>query len=158
MGAPIRFQPGDCWEFDGTRLRFDKQLGDQLLLFIVERTLAPFQVEDGGDGLRAPDFDWASRAFAAGRLRQVADRRGLPSARQQAEKREYDPEAAAKMDAQYRMRRFVLQGFDTIGHVDLGEKSIARALTRLWREQPEKALALGPMPSTRSVKRWMETS
>ena len=150
----ICFQRGEAWEYGGVRLRFERELSNNLLLFYVERTLAPFQIEDR-DGLRTPDEEWALQAFAAGDLRLASRPTGCAQPRKLAATREYDCEAAASLDPKFRLRRFVLEGLDAQGHVALGECAIGRALDRLYAEKADQAQALGPMPCPRTVKRWL---
>lgn len=84
MASPIRFQTGECWEYQGLRLRFERELGNDLLHFVVERTLAPFQVADAAGDPTAPTSQWAIEAFAAGLLRRISHRRGASPAQRRA--------------------------------------------------------------------------
>lgn len=149
-------RPGDLCEHNDERLRFERQLSDNLLLFYVEKTLAPFQIEDGNGRLKTPDCEWAIQAFSTGDLRVVANRNGLPtSARRQAEAREYDPDTAASLDQGYRRRRFVLTELDKLGEIPLSDLAIRRALDKIWAENPEAVCDLGGKPACRTVRRWL---
>jgi putative transposase len=153
----IQFSRGEIWEYDSLRLRFECELSDELLMFYVERTLAPFQVTDTHGASSAPDMKWALEAFSEGRLRRVSDRRGLPSARKQAAERDWDPETAKTVDSQYLKRRFVLRELDRLGNFPSSDKAITRALLTIWKEHPEDASKLGSLPPARTVRRWLET-
>jgi putative transposase len=153
----IRFRQGDSWEYKGLRLRFERELGDHLLHFLVERTLAPFQIDDDRGGLRCPDHEWAMMAFAAGNLRHMPTHPSSGPPRKVAAAREYDPGTAAAIDPRYALRRFVLDGLDKQGDISLSDAAVRRALLRLWKEEPDRARALGRMPNCRTVRRWLET-
>lgn len=154
MSVPVRLTVGDCWEFKGQRLRFERELGGGLLHFIVERTLAPFQIEDAFGGSLAPDTAWLLHGLASGALRRIADRRG-PLARKDAEGREDDCEALLKLDSQARLRAFVVRGLEAMGEVPRSERAIRLALAKLWAAEPERAARIGAKPSPRSVRRWL---
>lgn len=156
MSTIIRFRQGDLWQHKGTKLRFERELGNRYLYFLVEPTLAPFQIEDAEGRLSAPDVDWAITAFADGSLRRLVDPQAFQGSRRLAAERECDPATAAQIDRRYRLRRFVLQGLDELGHCELGDKAIARALNRLWSSAPDRAVDF-VMPSVRTVRRWLET-
>jgi hypothetical protein len=81
----LRFQPGQRWTYDDIPLRFEREMGDDLLCFTVERTLAPLQLEDTQGHRWAPNRAWALEAFAAGRLRRVPEQPTLPIRRRAAE-------------------------------------------------------------------------
>ncbi len=44
MSISIRFNAGECWSYRGKRLRFERHLGDDLLYFLDEARLGPFQI------------------------------------------------------------------------------------------------------------------
>lgn len=156
MSTVIRFRQGELWQHNGMKLRFERELGNCYLYFLVEPTLAPFQIENAEGGLSAPDVDWAIAAFADGSLRRMIDPQALQASRRLAAEREYDSETASQLDPRYNLRRFVLRGLDEFGHCALGDKAIARALNRLWSAKPVKAADF-IMPSVRTVRRWLET-
>lgn len=155
MNAFIRFEPHQCWEIDGRRIRFERELGDELLHFIVEDTLAPFQVIEADGNRKAPDRAWALEAFADGRLRMVASKAHLRGARREAEAGEFGPTEVLELDPKARVRWFVLTGFDQIGQFSTSARAIHLGLQQLWREQPERAAQLGDPPPIRTVRRWM---
>lgn len=159
MTASIRFIPGQRWTFDGMNLRFERELGGEVLHFLVERTLAPLQV-DALDGSReAPDRAWAREAFAQGRLRQLPTLAecGQSQARELAAAQHHSPEEVAERDPQAALRHFVLNGFDRMGQFGLGRAAISRGLEKLWAENAEKARPFGAPPPVSSVRRWMVT-
>lgn len=155
MASPIRFQTGECWEYQGLRLRFERELGNDLLHFVVERTLAPFQVPDAAGNPIAPTSQWAIEAFAAGLLRRISHRRGASLAQRRAVRPEYDPATAAEIDPSYRLRRFVLRGLDAMGHGSLRAAEIHRALRELWQTAPAEAANFPQKPSPKTVARWL---
>lgn len=155
MGCPIRFSHGECWVFDGVRLRFERELGEGLLYFVVERTLAPLQVENADGLLVAPSSSWALEAFAEGRLRRIRDAGQVTLARKVAEESEYSSEDIAELDSWAAMRLFVLREFDRIGHCGTGEAGIQIALDQVWAENPAEVAAFPRRPHPCTVRRWM---
>lgn len=149
------FKPGQRWTYDGLALCFERELGDELLVFMIELTLAPLQLEDSDGRKWAPSRAWALEAFASGRLKRVPD---VPrsGARRQAAATDVDSEFVEQRDKKARLRAFVVRWFDDQGEVARGLKAIERALARLWREEPEKAEQFGKMPSAWSVRRWLD--
>jgi len=73
MSISIRFNPGELWIFRSQRLRFERHLGNDLLYFLDEARLGPFQVED-------EMASYAPRALS-GRLRRSPS----PTAHREAE-------------------------------------------------------------------------
>ncbi|MFC3068921.1 Mu transposase C-terminal domain-containing protein [Phenylobacterium soli] len=155
MGCPIRFTPGDRWEFKGAELIFERELGDKLLQFSVKRTLAPFQVEQPSGMLVAPDWNWATSSLANGSLRRLPTEETRLAARRAAAEREYASEDAAAIDKQARLRRFVVQGLDKMGVTSGGDAKIQAAVDRLWDEQPNKTAQFEGKPAARTVRRWL---
>ncbi len=155
MSANVRLHPGHLWGYQGSKLRFERELGDGHLYFLVEPSLAPFQIRGPDGNLTAPNRDWLIEAFAEGSLKRLADPQSFTASRRIAAEREYDPETACALDPRYQLRRFVLTGLDEMGHAQLSEKAIARALYHLWRSTPEKAADFA-MPAPRTVRRWLE--
>lgn len=155
MGASIRFRPEQCWELNGQRIRFVRELGDELLHFIVERTSAPLQIETSGGSGHTPDRSWAVEAFAQGRLRQVPTLERLAGARLHAQTREYASDQIAELDPKARLRHFVLTSFDRSGQFSTSTKAIRRGLIALWAAKPERAADIGAIPPVRTVRRWM---
>lgn len=156
MSTIIRFCQGELWQYKGKKLRFERELGNRYLYFLVEPTLAPFQIEDTEGRLSAPNVEWAITAFADGSLRRLIDPQASHCSRRLAAQREYDSETASQIDPRYSLRRFVLRGLDEFGHCELGDKAIARALTRLWGSKLDRAVDF-VMPPVRTVRRWLET-
>lgn len=155
MNAFIRFDRNQCWEFEGRRIRFERELGDELLHFIQEDTLAPLQIIDATGDRKAPDRAWALQAFADGRLRMVTSKAHLRGARREAEAGEFGPADVIQLDPKARLRWFVLTAFDRMGQFSTSAKAIYRALLQIWQEQPERAAQLGDPPPVRTVRRWM---
>jgi putative transposase len=152
----FRICQGERWSFDGLNLRFERELGDQLLHFVVERTLAPFQIEDPEGSRQAPDHAWAIDAFASGRLRRlptIADQ-AEGHARREAARREYAPEQVEALDGRARLRQFVLTNFDRRGQFSLSISAIESTLDELWKEGAQGASELARPPAT-TVRRWM---
>lgn len=151
MNSIIRFSPGESWAYRGLALRFERELGAGTLHFMVERTLAPFQV----NGL-APDAAWATKAFAEGELVRLSaaysDR-----ARAEAQAREYDAQTIAEMDPGARLRKFVVTGIDEMGGVQRGDLAISKALAGLWAKHPETSKEFEGKPSARTVRRWLDS-
>jgi putative transposase len=156
MTASIRLEQGQCWEFRGQRLRFERELGDGMLHFTVERTLAPLQVDDPAGGKRAPDINWMLVGLASGELKRVADQYGT-LARRLAESREHDAETIVALDPDAPMRRFVLRHLDEISEIKRGHRAIRAALDKLWADHPEKVAGFRGKPPARTVRRWLNT-
>src|SRR5262245_16786672 len=102
------FKPGQRWTYDGLALGFERELGDDLLLFRIELTLAPLQLEDSQGRKWAPSRAWALEAFASGRLKRVPY---VPSsgARRQAAAIDVDAEFVDQRDKRARLRAFVVK-------------------------------------------------
>lgn len=137
MSAPIRFKPEQRWVIDGQHVRFQRDLGDELLLFLVERTGGPLQIHGLDGSLRMPDRAWAVEAFAEGRLRQVPTVENLVSARRQAQQREYAPDQVAQLDPKADLRRFVLEGLDRMGVHTGGDQALRIAIAAVWSAEPD---------------------
>ncbi|RZJ19395.1 MAG: hypothetical protein EON91_01535 [Brevundimonas sp.] len=153
MSSVITFKPGERWSYRGVTFSFERELGDGLLLFQNERTLAPLQIEtEGGRG--APDVRWAVAAYAAGDLKRAPAVKGS-SARRVAAAREYDSTTIRKMDPDARLRLFVLRGMDELGLTSLSVKAVAAALDRLWATSSD-ALTTSAPPPARTVLRWLQ--
>lgn len=155
MSAPIRFKPEQRWVIDDQHLRFQRDLGDGLLLFLIERTGGPLQIPSADGSLRMPDRAWAVEAFAEGRLRQVPTIDTLVSARRQAQQREYGPDQVALLDPKAALRRFVLEGLDRMGVHTGGDQALRLALDAIWAAKPEKGAQFA-RPATRTVRRWLK--
>ncbi len=154
MTAPIQLKAGDIWELTGRRYVFQRELGNGHLLLMDEESGAPFQLEDHNGGMRLPDSAWLLEQFAMGSLKRVNGRLRSGTCRTSLELDD-DLEELARLDPKARLRAFVVRGIDAMGEVPRSERALKLALTRLWDEHPEKAAELGPMPSTRSVRRWL---
>jgi len=156
MSVPMRLNNGDVWEFRGQRLTFQRELGDNLLHFMREQNGGPFQLDrpDGTAGW--PDHIWLLQNLASGDLRKIADRRSQ-NGRHKPPLLDDDHQALIKLDRQARLRAFVVRGLDAMGDILRSDRALTLALTRLWSEQSEKALQFGPMPCTRSVRRWLNS-
>lgn len=155
MSAPMRFSPEHRYVIDGQPVRFQRDLGDEFLLFLVERTGGPLQVHGPDGNLRLPDRAWAVEAFAEGRLRQVPTLENLISARRQAQEREYAPDQVAQLDPKAALRRFVLEGLDRIGVYAGGDRALRLALGAVWEAEPDKAAQFSK-PHTRTIRRWLK--
>ncbi|MGQ3043416.1 MAG: Mu transposase C-terminal domain-containing protein [Brevundimonas aurantiaca] len=153
MPSPIRLELGDRWAFEGLLLTFERELGGDLLQFRIERSGAPFQLQDE-TGYRLPDSAWAMEAYRSGKLRRLPALKGTVARRVAAE-REYDPATIDQMDRDARRRVFVLRGLDELGLVKRSETQISYAIARLWSEQADKA-AQFQKPHPRTVMRWLE--
>jgi putative transposase len=156
MTLPIRLNAGEQWEFRGQRLIFQTELGDNFIHFIREQNGGPFQVEGLGGMLSWPDATWFLQHFQSGDLRRISHRDSLVGRRKQPALDD-DHAALSEMDGKARLRAFVLRGLDAMGDIPRSERAITLALMRLWSEQPEKAAELGDRPSTRSVRRWLNS-
>ncbi|MFN3634874.1 MAG: hypothetical protein ACK4UZ_04005 [Rhizobium rhizophilum] len=154
MGCPIRLQPGSAWEYQGERLRFERELGGKLLHFLVERTLAPLQVPDERGNLVAPDYDWIIQALAEGKLRKRKLLHTPSAARAAAEKLEHNSDEIAALDPRARLRRWVLQQLDEARYSAKGEKGIKAFLKQSWLRAPAWVQA-ADIPHPRTVTRWM---
>jgi putative transposase len=155
MSLPIRFNAGELWTYRGQRLRFERYLGDNLLHFLDEARLGPFQVEDEEGELRAPDTNWLLEALAAGDLKRERDPQG-PPVRKIAALQDIDAEDAAKMDHMAQLRAFVVRGLDTMPETARSDRSYRIALAKLWGTHPAEALKFPHKPSPRAVRRWMD--
>jgi hypothetical protein len=155
MNLPIRFNVGELWTYCGQRLRFERYLGDDLLHFLDEARLGPFQVEDEEGELRAPDTNWVLEALAAGDLKRERDPQG-PPVRKIAALQDVDLEEAAKMDQMARMRAFVVRGLDAMPETPRSDRSYRIALAKLWGLHPAEAVKFPHKPSPRAVRRWMD--
>lgn len=156
MNRLIRLTSGDRWDFNGLALRFDREFSDGILRFVVERTLAHFQVEDANGDLVAPTWEWFAQHLALGELRRVSERNGMTATRALAENREYDPEAVHEMDKKAALRAFVLRGLDKMGSPPRSDRAITHALCELWRLNPEQAAKYQGRPGPRTVRRWLD--
>lgn len=154
MSISIRFIPGEPWSYRGKRLRFERHLGDNLLYFLEERTLAPFQIE-GDDELLAPDIEWAIRALAAGDLKRERDLDG-PPARKSAALQDIGPAEAAERDPMALLRAFVVRGLDAMAETPRSDKSYRIALAKLWAAHPDQTANLPPKPCPRAARHWMD--
>lgn len=110
----IKFQHGERWIYKGQNLRFERELGDGLLYFLIEESLAPLQISDEGGIRHAPDVVWARDAYAAGHLRRAPELQAA-KVRLLAAKREYDIEQIHKLDNKAAFRAFVVRGMDKLG-------------------------------------------
>lgn len=155
MNLPIRFNVGELWTYCGQRLRFERYLGDDLLHFLDEARLGPFQVEDEEGELRAPDTNWVLEALAAGDFKRERDPQG-PPVRKIAALQDVDLEEAAKMDQMARMRAFVVRGLDAMPETPRSDRSYRIALAKLWGLHPAEAVKFPHKPSPRAVRRWMD--
>lgn len=154
MSLPIRISTGELWEFRGQRLIFERELGDNFIYFIREQNGGPFQIEGALGVLGWPDTQWFLDGLRTGDLRKVAMRDGL-AGRQKRPSLDDDHEALNALDPRARLRLFVTRGLDAMGDIPRSDRALTLALSRLWAEHPEKALAFGGKPSTRSVRRWL---
>lgn len=150
----IRLVPQERWSLDGMPIIFRQELGDGLLLFEKERTLAPLQIEAADGSFKTPDFAWFAQAISDGRLKRLSER-SRDRARRVADERDYGPEDL-QSDPQARLRLFVLRGFDKQDFDQRGDTAIGKALARLWRDHPEQAAQFETPPS-RTVRRWLTT-
>ncbi len=155
MSLPIRFNLGELWTYRGQRLRFERYLGDNLLHFLDEARLGPFQVEDEDGELRAPDTNWVLGALAAGDLKRERDPQG-PPVRKIAALQDVDLEDTVKMDQMARMRAFVVRGLDAMPEMPRSDRSYRIALAKLWGAHPAEAEKFPRKPSPRAVRRWMD--
>lgn len=151
----VRLNPGEHWEFKGLALRFDREFSNGILHFIVERTLAHFQVEAEDGSLEAPTWDWLLSNLASGDLRRTGQNATRSRVREIAEAREYDAQAIREMDPKAGLRAFVLRGLDKRGVLPRSDKQIRQALRELWLGQPEEAEAYPERPPPRTVRRWL---
>jgi putative transposase len=150
----IRFHRGDSWIYKGQLLRFERELGDGLLYFLIEQTLAPLQIVDE-DGIRhAPDIIWARDAYAAGHLRKASELKG-PKARVLAAKREYDIEQIHDLDPKAAFRALVVRGMDKLGVGCCSDAKMHVAIAKLWAAHPIEAMGFDRKPSPRAVRKWL---
>lgn len=156
MNGPMRFKTGEVWDFQGQRLIFQTELGDGLVHFMREQNGGPFQVERPDGERRWPDTKWVLLNFAKGCLRRITHGLAL-NGRRKTPELDDDHDALNKLDKDARKRAFIVRGLDAMGDIPRSDRALLLALGRLWAEQPEKAAEFGQMPSTRSVRRWLNT-
>jgi putative transposase len=156
MTLPIRLETGERWDFQGQKLIFERELGGNFIHFLQERDGSPFQVEATDGSLRWPDTKWFLESFRSGALRKVAEQYQLPG-RPRPPILDDDHDALNAMDKRARLRAFVVRGIDDMGDIPRSDRAITLALIRLWSEQGEKAAEFGAKPSTRSVRRWLNS-
>jgi putative transposase len=154
MSVPIRFNEGELWSYRGQRLRFQRHLGDNLLHFLDEARLGPFQIEGDDGQLRAPNVDWVLEALAAGELKRERDPQG-PPVRRASGHQDIGPEEAAEMDSAARLRAFVVRGLDALPEIPRSDRSYRIALAKLWAAHPEEARQFR-QPCPRAARRWMD--
>lgn len=154
MSSVIRFEPGQRWRHRNVVLLFRQVLPGGGLIFQEERTLQPYQIEDG-PSFRVPDNGWALSAYASGDLKRLPEKHASATRRLAAE-REDDPATIEALDAGARLRTFVLRGLDELGLFNASAKQIDRALRKLWAERPAAILELGRPPAPRTVMRWLK--
>ena len=156
MSASIRFTPQQVWEVDGQKIRFVRDLGDELLHFQVDCTGGPLQIETP-EGIRcSPSRAWAIEMFALGRLRQLPSLPESADARRLAAVREYAPDEVFERDPQAAVRRFVLSKFDEAGFCSFGEHAIKLQLSAIWAYIPVGNAVFLKKPGVRTVRRWLE--
>lgn len=155
MNWLLRLKPGERWEYRGLALRFERELSDGILHFVVERTLAYFQVEAEDGSLTAPTWNWLLGALASGELRRTGANATRNRVREIAEAREYDAQTIREMDPKAALRKFVLRGLDKRGDFPRSDRQIRHALRELWLDQPEEAEAFPERPPPRTVRRWL---
>lgn len=155
MTISIRFNAGECWSYGGRRLRFERHLGDNLLYFLDEARLCPFQIEGDNGELCAPNIDWATHAFAVGDLKRLRDPQG-PPVRKKAALREIGPDEAQKLDPMARFRAFVVRGLDALPKTPRSDRSYRIALAKLWAAHPQEVAHFPAQPSPRAARRWMD--
>lgn len=156
MTLPIRLNAGECWDFQGQRLIFERELGGNFIHFIREQNGGPFQIEGPEGALSWPDTSWFMESFQSGALRKVAPSYKLPG-RPKPPMLDDDHAALTGLDKRARLRAFVLRGIDAMGDIPRSDRAITLALVRLWSEQSDKATEFGAKPSTRSVRRWLNS-
>ncbi len=155
MSISIRFNVGELWIFCGQRLRFERHLGNDLLYFLDEARLGPFQVEDEDGELCAPSVEWALEAFAAGDLKRANDPHG-PPVRTTAIFQDIGPSEAAEMDSMAPMRAFVVRGLDAMPLPPRSDRSYRIAVAKLWAANPQEAARFPRKPCPRAVRNWMD--
>lgn len=155
MSISIKFVAGDRWSYRGKYLRFDRHLGDDLLLFLDEARLGPFQVEDDDGEFRAPDINWAIGAFGIGDLKRERDPQG-PPVRMKAALHDVGPEEAEKLDHLAKLRAFVVRGLDALPETPRSDQSVRHALAKLWAMHPNEVAKLPRKPSPRAARRWID--
>lgn len=155
MSLPVRINAGERWEFRSETLIFQRELGDDFIHFMRERNGGPFQLEDISGVTKWPNTAWFIEQFASGCLRRLPNPHDAPR-RRKAVGLDEDLDALDKLDANARLRAFVLRGLDAIGDIPRSDRAISLALTRLWAEQPEKACQFAGKPCERSVRRWLK--
>lgn len=155
MTVSIRLNAGECWSYCGKRVRFQRYFGDNILYFLDEATLGPFQIEGDDGKQRAPDIEWAVKAFAVGDLKREPDPQG-PPVRRKAALKEIGPEEAQQLDPMARVRAFVVRGLDALPETPRSERSYNIALAKLWAAHPEQVAKFPRRPSARAARRWMD--
>lgn len=155
MSVSIRFNPGECWSYRGKRLRFERHLGDNLLHFLEEARLGPFQVENEDGELRAPDIDWAIEALAVGDLKRERDPHG-PAVRVKAALQDVGPNEAHELDPFAKLRAFVVRGLDALPEIPRSDRSFRNALAKLWALHPDIVAKFPGRPSPRAARRWLD--
>ena len=153
MPSLIKLNAGDRWKFEGLVLTFERELGADLLQFQIERTGAPFQLQDEA-GYRLPNSAWVVEAYGSGKLQRIPPLKGT-LARRVAAEREYDSSTISEMDPGARKRLFVLRGLDELGLVKGSETQVSYAMAKLWSDYPEKAAEF-EKPHPRTVIRWLK--
>lgn len=151
----VRLKPGELWDYKGLALRFDREFSNGILHFVVERTLAHFQVEAEDGSLVAPTWDWLLSNLRSGDLRRTDRNATRNLVRQIADAREHDAETIRKMDPKAALRAFVLRGLDKRGVLPRSDRHIRQALRELWLANPEEADAFPERPPPRTVRRWL---
>lgn len=155
MTISIRFEAGERWSHLGKPIRFERHLGSNLLYFMEEATLAPFQVELDDGRLGAPDVRWAAEAHAVGDLKRLRDVSG-PTARRKAAERDIDPETARLVDDFAPMRAFLLRHLDLMPEPPRSDRAFRVVISKLWGEFPNEVSAFPRKPSPRAVRHWMD--
>ncbi len=155
MSIFINFRPGERWFYRGKYLRFERYLGDNLLHFLDEARLGPFQIEDDDGELSAPDIRWVSEALAGGHLIRARDPQG-PPVRKKAALHDVGPAEAEELDPLAKLRAFVVRGLDALPETPRSDRSFRNALATLWATHPEEVAKLPRKPSPRAARRWMD--
>lgn len=155
MTVSIRFEAGERWSYQGKPIRFERHLGSDLLYFMEEATLAPFQVELDDGRWAAPDVKWAAEAHAVGDLKRLREVSGS-LARRKAAERDIDPDTARLVDEMAPMRAFILRQFDQMPEVPRSDKTVRLAISKLWGQSPHEVSAFPRKPSPRAVRHWLD--
>lgn len=154
MTVSIRFVKGERWVIAGMTILFDRELGDDRLLFYVERTLVPFQLEDSQGNKKQPNGTWAIAAFAEGRLKRLDDR-DKSAVRRLAANRDWDADFLNSKDPKARLRWLVVREFDKLRNPPRNDAAIATALQKLWADDHALFVQFR-RPCPRSVRRWLK--